>query len=67
MNASIEIREDLAVVAEQRVIARLMPDEALNLAGLLARRAFGRIAVEEGVDGLLMDEGRGNQGDSHGE
>ncbi len=58
MNAPIEIREDLSVIAERRVIAHLRADEALLLAGELARSAFRRIAKEEGADELLYGEAK---------
>lgn len=56
MNAPIEVFEDLTLVAARRVVVRLSADEALLLAGDLARRAFRRIATEEGVDVAIFDD-----------
>lgn len=54
---SIIVRENLDLEVGQQTVAHLMPEEALTLAGQLTRRAFRRIAVEEGVGELLPTKG----------
>lgn len=55
---TVVVRENLDLQVGQQVVARLRADEALLLAGELARSAFRRIAKEEGADELLLVEAK---------
>lgn len=45
---TIVVRENLDLEVGREIVARLLPEEALNLAGRLVRGALRRIAAEEG-------------------
>ena len=56
MKQPITVRDNLDIAIGALVVAHLRADQALTLAGELARGAFRRIAAEEGADSLLADE-----------
>ncbi|MBI2801870.1 MAG: hypothetical protein HYX63_16605 [Gammaproteobacteria bacterium] len=57
MNARpIEVLDDLTLVADRKVVAHLLPSQALDLAEILVRSGMRRILFEEGADSLLVEE-----------
>ncbi|MBI2798995.1 MAG: hypothetical protein HYX63_01710 [Gammaproteobacteria bacterium] len=57
MNAQpIEVLDDLTLIAGRKVVAHLLPSQALDLAEVLVRSGMRRILFEEGADALLADE-----------
>ena len=61
MNAPITINDNLDLSVGQHVVAHLEAHEALNLAAVLARSAFRRIAVEEGAAAVVDDDEAGRK------
>lgn len=56
MNAPITLSEDLDLSVGRHVVAHLEAHEALNLAAVLARGAFRRIAFEEGAAAAVDED-----------
>lgn len=49
----VQVLDDLTLIANRQVIARLQPCEALDMAEVLVRLGMRAILREEGADALL--------------
>lgn len=53
---AIQVLDDLSIIADRHVVARLEPSEAFDMAEQLVRLGMRRILTEEGAAAIVQNE-----------